>query len=221
MILCYPQMETLLDFSQGKVPALVIEHPGFYRSFMMNLYAQRAGEEGVFVLSERGKTLEISQWVEVVDNCLDFQINTKTLVGKMCTALERTAVNEQFFLKTAEILQNIEQYMEELAFSFVCDIVCQKCTISSLIKAMSVHIRDEYDDPLERLIDYMELTREFDKDKLFVCNHLRSYFSDEQMESFLNTVCAHGYRVLLVDDIERKRVPQEMRVTIDKDLCEF
>lgn len=221
MILCYPQMETVFDFSQGKVPSLVIEHPGFYRSFMLNLYAQKAGEEGVFVLSEQGKTLEISHWVEVIDNCLDFQINTKTLVGKMSTALEQTAVDEQFFLKTAELLQSVERYMDELAFSFVCDIVCQKCTISSLIKAMSVHIRDEYDDPLERLIDYMELTREFDKDKLFVFNHLRSYFSDEQMEAFFNTVLAHGYRVLLVDDIDRKRLPQEMRVTIDKDLCEF
>ncbi len=221
MILCYPQMETIFDFSQGKIPAIVIEHPGFYRAFMLNLYAQKAGEEGIFVLSERGKTLEISQWVEVIDNCLDFQINTKTLVGKISAALERTAVNEQFFLKTAELLQSVEQYMEELAFSFVCDIVCQKCTISSLIKAMSVHVRDEYDDPLERLIDYMELTREFDKDKLFIFNHLRSYFSDDMIENFLNTVCAHGYRVLLVDDIDRKRLPQEMRVTIDKDLCEF
>ena len=221
MILCYPQMETVLDFISGKIPTLVIENPAFLRQFMMELYAQTAGEEGSFVLSDKGKNLEISAWVEVVDNCLNFQLNTKSLLGKIQTALERTAVNDIFFLKTAELLQSVEQYMDELAFTYDCDLVYQRCTAAGLIKAMAVHIRDAYDDPLERLLDYMELVREFDRDKLFVLLHLRSYFSEEQTGLFLKTVAEHGYRVLLVDSQDYEKLPEEKRVTIDKDLCEF
>lgn len=221
MILCYPQMETVLDFTSGKIPTLVIENPAFLRQFMMELYAQTEGEEGSFVLSDKGKNLEISAWIEVMDHCLNFQLNTKSLLGKIQTALERTAVNDLFFLKTIELLQSVEQYMDELAFTYDCDLVYQRCTAAGLIKAMSVHIRDAYDDPLERLLDYMELVREFDQDKLFVLLHLRSYFTEEQTARFLKTVVDHGYRVLLVDSQDYEKLPEENRITIDKDLCEF
>lgn len=221
MILCCPQMETVLEFADGKTPTLVIENPAFLRQFLMELYAQLAGEEGSFVLSDKGKELEISVWVEVLDNCLNFQLNTKTLLGKIQAALERTAVNDIFFLKTTELLQNVELYMDELAFTYNCDLVYQRCTPAGLIKAMAVHIRDAYEDPLERLLDYMELVREFDRDKLFILLHLRSYFAEEQIEMFLKTVSDHGYRVLLVDSQDCEKLPEENRITIDKDLCEF
>ena len=159
--------------------------------------------------------------MEVVDNCLNFQLNTKSLLGKIQTALERTAVNDIFFLKTTELLQSVEQYIDELAFTYDCDLRYQRCTPAGLIKAMAVHIQDEYDDPLERLLDYMELIREFDRDKLFVLLHLRSYFTEEQTAMFLKTVADHGYHVLLVDSKDYEKLPEENRITIDKDLCEF
>lgn len=86
---------------------------------------------------------------------------------------------------------------------------------------MGIHLRDEYDDPLERLLDYMELVREFDRDKLFVLVGMRSFFSDREMEMFLKTVLSHGFRVLLLDSVDRERIRYERRLTIDRDLCEF
>lgn len=77
MMLCFPQMENMFDFSGTRIPSLVIENPKFFRDFMLDLYGQAAGEEGSLVLSENGKQLEISTWVEIVDNCLHFEINTK------------------------------------------------------------------------------------------------------------------------------------------------
>lgn len=221
MILGYPQMETVMEFGGSKIPTLVIESPIFLRRFVMDLYGQIQGQEGELVLSDDGKTLPISGWVEVIENCLTFQLNTKALLSKVNAALEKTAVSEGFFLKTAELLQKLESYMGELAFAFDCDIVCQHCTPAGVIKAISPHLRDEYDDPLERLIDYMELVREFDRDKLFVLLHLRSYFDDGQISVFLQTALAHGYRILLVDTADRGKLREESRVTIDKDMCEF
>lgn len=221
MILCHPQIETIIDFSNSEIPSMVIEEPSLFRSLMMDLYAQKEGEEGQLVLSESGKSLPIGTWVEVIDNCLQFDLNTKLLLNKIASAMERNAVNENFFLKTSAILQQVEQYVDELAFSFDCDIVCERCTVAGLIKAMGISLRDEYDDPLERLVDYMELIREFDRDKLFVLVNLRSFFTDSNVEKFLITVAAHGYHILLLDSICRKKLSMEKRITIDIDLCEF
>ena len=203
MILCHPRIETLIDFSGQGVPTMVIENPAFYRALMMDLYAQKNGEEGQFVLSENEKILSISSSVELI------------------AAMEQMAVSEDFFLKTSDILQRLEQYIEEMAFAFDCDIVCERCTPAGVIKAMGIALRDEYENPLERLVDYMELVREFDRDKLFVLVNLRSFFDDHDVERFLKTIEEHGYRVLLMDGTERKRLPMERRITIDIDLCEF
>lgn len=63
--------------------------------------------------------------------------------------------------------------------------------------------------------------REFDRDKLFVIQGIRSFFSDDKAEAFLKTVLSQGYQVLLVDCVARKKLPSEKRLTIDNDLCEF
>lgn len=162
-----------------------------------------------------------NQTAELIDNCLNFELNRKTLLNKVCSALEQRAVLEEFFLKTAELLSHLESYMDELAFSLPCDIRCEKCSVSGVIKSTGIHLRDEYDDPLERLLDYMELVREFDREKLFVLVGMRSLFADREMELFFRTVLTHRYRVLLLDSTDRERSQYEKRLTIDKDLCEF
>lgn len=220
-MLCHPQMETRLRFGQGTVPSLVIESPAFLRRFMESLYAQLRGEAGELVLSEADQSIELSGWAEIIDNCFRLELNTKSLLTKITAQMERMAVGEAFFLKTADLLQRVENYIGELAFSFDCDLVCNRCTVGGLVKAMGVALRDEYEEPLERVLDYMELVREFDRDKLFILPHLRSYFSDEEMERFLRTVLDHRYRVLLIESTERKKLQGEWRITIDNDLCEF
>ncbi len=210
--------ETVQRIFLDEIAMVIIENPAVSMTgcLLSELIARK-----IKVIFCDGKRSPQAELVEVVDHCLNFQLNTKSLLGKIQTALERTAVNDLFFLKTTELLQSVEQYMDELAFTYDCDLVYQRCTAAGLIKAMSVHIRDAYDDPLERLLDYMELVREFDRDKLFVLLHLRSYFAEEQTGLFLKTVAEHGYRVLLVDSQDYEKLPEENRITIDKDLCEF
>lgn len=221
MILAHPQLDAVLDFGGAYVNALVVENPDFFRHLLCDLYGQLQGDSGRLVLSEKGKLLSISKWVELVDNCIRFELNRKSLLSKICTAMERTAVSEAFFLKTAELLCALESYLDGLAFEIPGDIVCEKCSVAGLLKGIGISLRDDYEDPLERLIDFMELVREFDREKLFVLVGLRSFFSDKQVEVFLKTVVDHGYRVLLLDSIGREKLPHEKRLTIDIDLCEF
>ena len=99
--------------------------------------------------------------------------------------------------------------------------MCEKCSVAGLLKGIGISLRDTYEDPLERLLDFMELVREFERDKLFVIVGLRSFFSDGRVGSFLKTAVNHSYRVLLLDCIARGKLPGERRLTIDIDLCEF
>ena len=123
--------------------------------------------------------------------------------------------------ETSELLCSLERYVDELAFELPGDIICKKCSVSALLRGIGIGLRDDYEDPLERLIDFMELVREFDRDKLFVLVGLRNFFSDVKVEAFLKTALDHGYRLLLLDSVARDKLSCEKRLTIDNDLCEF
>lgn len=221
MMLAHPQIHSVINFSEHTVQSLVIENPSFLRSFLQDLYDQMNGAEGVIVLLEQEKRLQIGSKVEIVDNFFCFPLNSKTLQNRIIAAMNQIAVSDGFYLKTAQILQQVEQYVGELAFSFDCDVVCEQCTVSALLKAVSVSVRDEYEDPLERLVDHMELVREFEQDKLFVLVNMRSFFNTEEVTAFLSTAKAHGFQILMLDSCAYDMAPAEKRLTIDKDLCEF
>lgn len=221
MILAHPQLDTVLDIDGPWVNTLVVEHPAFYRSLLQDLYGQLEGDPGKLVLSDKETVLPIGKWVELVDNSIHFGLDRKPLLNKVCGAMERTALSEGFFMETSELLARLEQYVDRLAFELPGDIVCEKCTVSGLLKGLGIRFRDEYDEPLERLLDLMELVREYERDKLFVIVGLRGFFVDEEVARFLKSALDHGYRVLLMDHVAREKLPCEKRLTIDNDLCEF
>ena len=88
-------------------------------------------------------------------------------------------------------------FLDELVFALPGDICCDRCSVAGLLRGIGIRLEDRYEDPLERLLDLMELIREFDQDKLFVIVGLRSCFGNEKVGSFFKTVLDHGYRVLL------------------------
>ena len=221
MILAHPQINSIIEFSDENVNTLVIENPHFFMQFLQDVQLQIDGEEGAVVISEDNQPLNFAKDVELIDSFLSFQLNRKPLLNRILSVMEKCAVSESFYLQTADILQRISNYVEDMAFSFGCDIVCGKCSAASVIKAVGIELQDDYDNPLERIIDYMELVREFDREKLFVMVNMRSFFADHEMQLFIDTVLAHGLRILLVDGSEKTRLPAEKRLVIDNDLCEF
>jgi CRISPR-associated protein Csn2 len=118
----------------------------------------------------------------------------------------------------------IENQVSLWAFDFPCDIVTTKVSPSSILKSVGIEIRDSYDGQIgeaEKILDYMELVREFDREKLFITLNMRSFFEDNVMESFLQTVVSHEFKVLMIENKAYERLSFEKRLTVDEDLCEF
>ena len=103
-----------------------------------------------------------------------------------------------------------------LAFDFPCDIIFPKCSLSGLLRFSSPELREEYDSLAEKVLDYMELVTEFDRPKLFLTVNLRSYLEDSVFSLFADTLLSHGYQILMIENYEKTRIPQEERRIIFK-----
>lgn len=221
MKLVHPQLQTAFDTEQHGVLTLVSENAKFFREFLEDLTAQINGDPGHIILSMQEQPIDAGKYLEILDQFVPFEINRKPLLNKILGVLEKKALNEDFYLPTRKLLADIEKYAEDLAFSENCDIICSKVSVSSLLRFIGIELRDDYEDLAEKILDYMDLVREYDRDKLFLTVNLRSYFSDRETELFTESANLHGFHLLMLENREYPRLPNEFRVVVDEDLCEI
>ena len=51
--------------------------------------------------------------------------------------------------------------------------------------------------------------------------NMRTYFSDYDMDTFVESVCLHGFKVLLIESSANRILRNTKRYIVDEDLCEF
>lgn len=224
MKLAYPAFSGTVSFSGAVVPCFVIENQRLFRSLICDLRSAAEGYDSDLVLSKNERVIDISKNVELLTDFIHFDINQRPLLNKIASELEKIAVSSEHYIKTQELLAEIDRGISEWAFQFPCDIVSSKISVSTLIKAAGIELRDEYDGhtgEIEKIIDYMELVREFDRDKLFVTVNMRTFFRDDDIQEFLKTVVSHEFKVLMLESQAYTVLEFEKRTTIDPDLCEF
>ena len=224
MKLACPAFSEAIDFGNSYVPCMVIENKALFRTLICDIACAIEGDKTNLVLSKGEKILEFSKYAELLQDFIRFDINKKSLISKVVAELEKVAVSAEHYVKTAELLADIDRSVGEWAFSFPCDIVPSKTSVSTLLKAVGIEIRDEYEGhrgEVEKILDYMELVREFDRDKLFVTVNMRSFFDDDTMHQFQKTALAHEFKVFMLEAHAYPRLALEKRITIDADLCEF
>ena len=121
--------------------------------------------------------------------------------------------------QTNELITLLESYLLDLSVELTGDIEFSKITWENIIKAVGIGFTENYDSLAEKILDYMELVREYDSEKMFITLNLRSYISDDEMNKFVNDVVARGYKLLMVENIEYPIIEHEKRYIIDADKC--
>lgn len=221
MKFAYPRLHQVIEIREGEIAGLVVENQRFMYALVADINRQIQKEDGEALLSIDNTPVEISQYVELLADYWSFELNQKSLLSKIVSAMGNLAQNERFYEQTNRLLAMAEGYINELAYEFDMEISCNPITTQAFIKAIGVHIEVTSDSLCEQLLAYMKLIREFDRDKLFIFVNLRSFLSLDELQAFSDTVTMHGYRVLYIDNREYPILAQEQRLVVDKDLCEI
>lgn len=215
----YPYFDDVISFGEGFVYSIVAENQKVMRELVEDIASQAAGNNGECVLSISNKPCPINKNAELLTDFAPFDINQKTLISTIVSKLETQAVGEDHFSETSALLCKIENYVDDIAFDLDCEIKFTKLTVSSLLKACGLSIKDDYNNSLEKLIDYMDMVCRFEKEKLFVTVNMRSFFTDKEMNDFAETAVSHKFKILMLESVERTKLPYEKRLLIDDDMC--
>lgn len=221
MKLVYKDMGHVLRFEGGYVNELVVENKKLFFDMVNNAFMQADGVQGNFVLSIDNKLVEFGKYADVTVQFAPFQMNRKSLLTKLYGVLEQKALTAENYIKTSGLLSEIEHYVFLLAEDFPFELNNKKLSVGSIIKAISPEIEEGEKSALEKIFTYMELVREIDRERLFIMINMRAYFSDEDMAYFIESVCLHDFKVLLIEGTSLSVLKNVKRYTIDCDLCEF
>ena len=221
MKLVYASTGHVLDFDKGLVNELIVENKKLFFEMVNSISMQADGLHGGWLLSMADKPMEFSRYVDLSVQFAPFQINRKSLLSKLYVSLEQKSVLPENYVNSMQLLGDLERYLLQLAQDFPFELHFQKLAMGPIIRAISPEIDEEEKSAIEKVFAYMEMVRELDRDRLFIMINMRSYFSDEDMETLIESVCLHDFKMLLVESTERNRLKNTNRYVIDDDLCEF
>ena len=223
-LLCGATGRMFLTFKQPRrihVKSCDFMYKKMFFEMVNSALVQADGGGGSFLLSLSDKPIEFSRYADVTVQFAPFQVNRKSLLTKLYASLEQKALLAENYRGTGELLGHLERYVLQLSDDLPFEVDCQKLSIGPVIKAISPEIDESDKTPLEKIFAYMELVRELDRDRLFIMVNMRSYFTDEDMQAFVESVTLHGFRVLLLESFAQSKLKNTQRYMIDEDLCEF
>lgn len=221
MKIAHEKLSTLLEFSKGKCLGIVIENPKFMYEFVTDIQKSLEKEETGIVISQDNEPINISDKVSLIIDFIDFSLNSKTLSTKILNELSQTAENEIFYNETHKLLAQIEKTVYTYAMDIPHEISIEKLNIQNILKSIGVFIDDDYDTLEEKILTYMDLTRELEGKELFVFVNLRSFIPNSNFEAMIETALEREHRILLIDSMEYQKLEKEKRLIIDSDLCEI
>lgn len=221
MKMVYPEIQKVFDTDIDSVNSIIIEEQSLMFDICMDIYNQTQGHEGKTIVSVDDKPLDISKNVELLVQFIPFELNKKNLINKLITRAENLANEPEYYENTMTEMANLEKYLWEITDFLEGNIIFSKLSVSNLFKMVGMEFEDDYKSIGEKVIDYMELVREYDRNKLFILVNIRSFIDDMEFEKLLDTILRKQLDVIIFENCEKAICVNEHRFIVDNDLCEI
>ncbi len=223
MKLLHKDFNFVFHFKENKSNLLVVEQPAIFLKLVRELTEYGNEEESGFILSENDEILKKKDKLVCVINPLSISLNERKLLSRLGEMLKREILSTELLIEGNQILSILENYMLNVVRSMEWNLIySDKMDIQSLLRIAEIRFEDTHETLVEKILDYMEISRGLLDIKCFVFVHLLSYLTEYEIEKFYEYVYYQKINVLLLEN----RQPNVINtfsdiIIIDKDSCEI
>lgn len=220
MMIMHPLFDEPIELKECTANVLVIENKSVFVKFIEELLAQKETGEGEFVLSENFKIQAISKNIEVVKDYFSINPNTRKVLNSIYNDVEKKAYSSENYLDTNNIIDSINVYMNMILEEYDTELFFNdRVDVSSLLKCLDVKVALE-GNLLSKLVEYIDILKEYCNIKCFVFVNLKSFFSDDEICSIYKHVFYKKVNILLIESsVSKNKLHDEKIFIIDEDLC--
>lgn len=221
MKLAYENFSTVVETSAQTMTGIIIENPQMLYRFLVDMKEALDGNGQGIVLSSDNRVMDFTKNAELLTDFIQFDLNQKALLSKIAASIDKISESESFYSSSRQLLAQIENHIMEMTIDLPCDLVCEKLSMQSVIKAMGISLVDDYSCLEEKLLAYMDLVRDFLGKKLFIFVNVRGLIPYHNLQKLVDTALLREHELLLIDNAVYPKLKQEKRLVIDEDLCEI
>lgn len=222
MILATSKWEHCFSIGDGECYQLIIENPVVFREYIQTLKNQLEDLDGHFVLSEKIKRLKLKDYILLIDNPLSLDSSNKKISTKLASLLKNFAIAEDLVVDTAEALSAIEKYAEKISDAFEYNIKYDEPDILSIIKTLNFEIDMEYETPLEKLAEYLNVLHSLCSISTFIIVNATSYFSSSELNDLITFCKSQKHSIILINSYQKQLNINDLKTyIIDEDCCEI
>lgn len=222
MKLFYQDSTIEINLDTTKINCLCIEKHSVFRHMILELYEQYNGGEGPWIYNVNTKGVAIDKSLHVIMNPIQVDVNSKAILTKLTANLvkESNLMMEELH----ETLSRLHQFFYQLELGSSIDIEHKEEIVAAdIIKLGAFKIHESDADPVERLVDYIDIVHELLNPDLFVIANIDMYLDVEELHAFFTTMLAKQLCVLCIssgvhglDDIDKSFING---YTLDSDFC--
>lgn len=220
MKLVHSNISRHIDFEKTEIYQLVIENANEFYKLTKEIISQCNGENGEWVLSETFP-IELNKNALIMYNFYDLSCNNKKTENLLKTQILKLA-NEVDFVET---LSNINKALIEFNDLIVENIdfnleTKSEYSFEELLKFIKFSFSEE-ENLLEKIVSYINVHSKLSKIKLVIFIGLSAYLNEEEIKNLTKDIVYKDLRVLFIESKERQKLEDEIKIIIDKDLCEI
>lgn len=221
MKLYHPVFMNPIKIEESEINVIVIENSNVFYSMISQLKNQIEGFDGEFILSNSCEEISVQKSMDLIINLFSLDINCKKVINRLYDQISKLAVSEDFYLKTEEIRNLVSVYISNLAYEFKQDICYNdQFDLKSILKMTEVKFFDDYENIVEKIIDYMDIINEYCGINTFVFVNLKTFLSKEEIDNVYSYAVYNKVNIILFENnIIKKRGDIERYTIIDDDLC--
>ena len=218
--IAYSPLDLYAEFDEQHVFSLVVESPNVFVEIISDVNRSIECDDGNLVVSDDFKPIDFHKHASIISSFVPFELNRKEIITKLHNEIKNRSINETFYHRTAECLSYIQRYIYDVTADMETPLIIDPPDdISAFLKGYGVKFNDINLSLPEKVLEYMNTSREYFGKKVFFTVNLRSYISDKQIEELFYEACLNKMILICIENKEYKKVRNEKRVIIDKDYC--
>ncbi len=215
MMLSYSLLTEPCVLQRDTVNTLIVENVTQYRKIAEQMIL---GGDGNICFFENEEEVDKKK-ILVIHDYFCLNLNDRKFLNRIYAQLDEEAQSGEMMLKTVTMQSVIAQYLEELMFQTDYNIVMEEeVNLQELFKAAGIHIYQEGESLMNKIVDYIGLYTQMFFSRLVVFVGLWEMFTPEEITKIFRYCELNKHYVF---DVER-RDGQEIfgnKILFDEDLC--
>ncbi len=205
-----------ISFKRGETTVMVIENTQFLRNFIAQFLK---ADDSEIILSIDDEPITTAKYSYLIADYFNLKIDDRVLRTGLQKALVARICDdyyEQYLMVQSSILKLFSEVSEQFELDFNYH---EQVEIKELVKLVNVKIEENYNNLLNKLMDYLRALAWLTDYKLIVLVGLKQYLTETELISFYDYCHKNSITILLIESRNYARLKGEKIYTIDQDLC--